>query len=112
MDNQIGTNSLSRWLDDSVADIPYPDGFDSMCTGCRSLEYMYGPEDSELADHIRHGHRDPDMDADPIPFVPFDSQIDNISYSLTELGLLLSESESKSGKDNSSTTNSTKNKNK
>lgn len=92
VDKKAGTNSSIVRLVDSLSDeLPYPDGFDAMCAGCRNLNYMYGPDDSELADHIRHGHRDPDMDAEPLPdTVTFDKRIEAISYSLTEYGLLYS----------------------
>lgn len=88
MDNKTGSASNSNRLVNSELDLTYPDEFDPLCPGCRSLDGMYGPEDTELADHIRHGHRDPDLDAELIPFVAASSQIDEISFALTEYGLI------------------------
>lgn len=98
MDNQTGNTRPCIGVDDSVLDLPYPDGFDPLCAGCTSLDGMYGPEDTELLDHIRHGHRDPDLDFEPLPnTVTFSKHIENISFALTEYNLL----------DNPSTDNST-----
>lgn len=91
MDNPIEPACAGTGLVDSLTndELPFPEGYDPMCTGCRLLCGMYGPEDGELISHLAHDHIDPDLDSDPIPFVvPFDVHIENITYSLTEYHLI------------------------
>lgn len=64
MDNPIEPACAGNGLVDSVTndELPFPTGYDPMCTGCRLLCGMYGPEDGELIAHISGDHIDPDFD--------------------------------------------------
>jgi hypothetical protein len=84
-----GSGVTDSNIDLGPSELLYPIGYIDVCAECGYLNWLYGPEDGELATHIANGHRDPDFDSYGANFyIPTDAVIPSPEITLANEAFL------------------------